>query len=81
MGRRIHPALTTLSFSDVSRIEVLRGPAPVTYGATSFVGVIQVIHNDATFEGRELELHGGSFGTGGGAYSTQIPLPGTAHRG
>ena len=75
-GGAFNPALTTLSFSDVSRIEVLRGPAPVTYGATSFVGVIQVVHNDATFEGRELELRGGSFGTGGGAFSTQIPLPG-----
>src|SRR6266496_4403455 len=75
-GGAFNPALTTLSLSDISRIEVLRGPAPVTYGATSFVGVIQVIHNDATFEGHELEMHGGSFGTGGGSFSTQIPLPG-----
>jgi iron complex outermembrane receptor protein len=43
-GGAFNPALTTLDLNDVARIEVLRGAAPVMYGATSFVGVIHVIH-------------------------------------
>lgn len=43
-GGAFNPALTTLDLNNVARIEVLRGAAPVMYGATSFVGVIQVIH-------------------------------------
>ena len=43
-GGAFNPALTTLDLTNVERIEVLRGGAPVSYGATSFVGVIQVIH-------------------------------------
>lgn len=38
------PALTSLDISNVKRIEVLKGAAPVSYGATSFVGVINVVH-------------------------------------
>ena len=43
-GGAFNPALATLSLTDIARIEVMRGPAPVTYGATSFVGVIHVVH-------------------------------------
>ncbi len=43
-GGSFNPALATLDLTNVERIEVLRGAAPVMYGATSFVGVIQVIH-------------------------------------
>ncbi len=43
-GGAFNPALTTLDLNNVERIEVLRGAAPVMYGATSFVGVIQIIH-------------------------------------
>jgi iron complex outermembrane receptor protein len=75
-GGAFNPALTTLDLNDIDRIEVLRGPAPVTYGATSFVGVIQVVHKDAAAEGRSLTLHGGSYGSGGGSFSTAIPLGG-----
>src|SRR5438067_1179351 len=46
-GGALNPAISTLSLRDVARIEVLRGPAPVTYGATSFVGVIHVVHEPA----------------------------------
>jgi iron complex outermembrane receptor protein len=75
-GGTFNPALTSLSLSDLERIEVLRGPAPVTYGATSFVGVIQVVHKDTTSKERTLELHGGSYASGGAAFSTPIPLSG-----
>ena len=73
-GGSFNPALTTLDLNDIERIEVLRGPAPVTYGATSFVGVIQVIHKDTTSTDRSLTLRGGSFGSGGFVFSTPIPL-------
>src|SRR5262245_11420830 len=75
-GGSFNPALTALDLNDVERIEVLRGPAPVTYGATSFVGVIQVIHKDTTATDRALTLSGGSYGSGGFAFSTPIPLAG-----
>ncbi|HET7924697.1 MAG TPA: Plug domain-containing protein [Rhodanobacteraceae bacterium] len=43
-GGAFTPALATLDVANVERIEVLKGAAPVSYGATSFVGVIHVIH-------------------------------------
>ena len=46
-GGAFNPALPALDLTDVDRIEVLRGAAPVMYGATSFVGVIHVIHREA----------------------------------
>lgn len=75
-GGAFNPALTSLDLNDVERIEVLRGPAPVTYGATSFVGVIHVVHKDTASTDRTLTLRGGSFGTGGFSLSTPVPLSG-----
>src|SRR4029077_1459446 len=46
-GGAFNPALPSLDLNNVDRIEILRGAAPVMYGATSFVGVIQVIHRAA----------------------------------
>ena len=46
-GGTFSPDLPSLSLRDVARIEIMRGPAPVLYGATSIVGVIHVIHNAA----------------------------------
>ncbi len=76
LGGSFNPALTSLNLADVERIEVLRGPAPVMYGATSFVGVIQVVHKDTAATGKELIVRGGSFGSGGVTFSTALPLPG-----
>src|SRR5438270_8786514 len=56
-GGAFNPALTSLNLSDIERIEVIRGPAPVTYGATSFVGVIHVVHKDCMAKEREITLH------------------------
>jgi len=75
-GGAFNPALTTLDLNDLDRIEVLRGPAPVTYGATSFVGVVQAVHKGIDDPERTLTVHGGSYGSGGGAFSTPIPLAG-----
>ncbi len=75
-GGAFNPALSTLSLTDVDRIEVIRGPAPVTYGATSFVGVIHVVHKGTESGERTLTLRGGSYASGGGSFSTPIPLLG-----
>ena len=72
-GGALNPSIATLSLRDVERVEILRGPAPVTYGATSFVGVIHVVHNAAAATARYAEAHGGSFGTGGGAVDIVAP--------
>src|SRR5437588_219315 len=42
-GGAFNPDTQTLDLENVDRIEVVRGAAPVMYGATSFVGVIHVI--------------------------------------
>ncbi len=75
-GGALNPAVASLSLRDVERIEILRGSAPVTYGATSFVGVIHVVHKAAAANATYLEAHGGSFGTGGGAIDFVIPTTG-----
>src|SRR5437660_5179704 len=75
-GGAYNPALTSLNLNDVERIEVMRGPAPITYGATSFVGVIHVIHHGVDSTDRNVELHGGSFESGGGSFSLPVPLGG-----
>ena len=72
-GGALNPDIATLSLRDVDRIEVLRGPAPVTYGATSFVGVIHVVHNSAANRSHYAEIHGGNFGTGGGGIDLGLP--------
>lgn len=45
-GGAFNPDLPAVDLTGVERIEVLRGAAPVMYGATSFTGVIHVIHRD-----------------------------------
>jgi iron complex outermembrane receptor protein len=72
-GGAFNPALSTLNLTDVDRIEVLRGAAPVMYGATSFVGVVHVVHNDPANAQKVIEAHGGSFGSGGGALTAKLP--------
>jgi outer membrane receptor protein involved in Fe transport len=72
-GGAFNPALATLDLNDVDHIEVQRGPAPVMYGATSFVGVIQVVRRPAGEAGTRMRATGGSYGTGGAALATRIP--------
>ncbi|HLZ82045.1 MAG TPA: TonB-dependent receptor [Caulobacteraceae bacterium] len=55
LGGAFNPAIPDLDLTDVERIEVLKGAAPVLYGATSFVGVIQVIHYPAGQAAGQLE--------------------------
>src|SRR5947207_2712468 len=63
-GGAFNPALTSLSLEDVDHVEVLRGPAPVMYGATSFVGVLHVVHRLPADRTREASATIGSYGSG-----------------
>ncbi|HEV2719207.1 MAG TPA: TonB-dependent receptor [Thermoanaerobaculia bacterium] len=70
-GGAFNPDLPSLDLTGVDRIEIVRGAAPVMYGATSFVGVIHVIHRDPGAPGLG-HVYGGSYGTfGAGAV---VPL-------
>jgi iron complex outermembrane receptor protein len=72
-GGAFNPALPILDLKDVERIEVMKGPAPVMYGATSFVGVIQVIRYAAGESSDELRLAVRS--RAGGAVDLATALP------
>ncbi len=72
-GGAFNPALETLDLTDVDRIEVLRGAAPVTYGATSFVGVINVVRSSPADGGESLRAVGGSYGSGGLVWRKSLP--------
>jgi iron complex outermembrane recepter protein len=72
-GGAFNPAITTLDLLDVSRIEVLKGAAPVMYGATSFVGVVQALHFPAGEASNVAELAYGTYGSTRGSVSTALP--------
>jgi iron complex outermembrane receptor protein len=78
-GGAFNPALAALVLSNIERVEVLRGAAPVMYGATSFVGVIHVIHRAAGEPGRLARLSYGSFGSATLTASSALP-PGDRYR-
>ena len=62
-GGAFTPALATLNLANVERIEVVKGAAPVSYGATSFVGVIHVNHYAAGAGTEQVEFGIGSRGS------------------
>ncbi len=62
-GGAFNPDLPSIDLNGVERIEILRGAAPVRYGATSFVGVINIIHRDAGAGRNELSASVGSRGS------------------
>lgn len=76
-GGAFDPALTSLSLRDVERVEVLRGGAPVTFGATSFVGVIHVVHKAAAADRSYASGQIGSYTSGGGGVDLALPSVGT----
>jgi len=71
-GGAFNPALTTLDMTNIERIEVMRGSAPVLYGATSFVGVIHVIHYAAGASEQRAWVGAGSHGTTRAGVSTVL---------
>ena len=78
-GGAFNPALATLDLSDVERIEVMRGAAPVMYGATSFVGVIQVIRRAPGDKYGHIAASGGSYGSGSVEGRYALPDLGPLH--
>lgn len=72
-GGVFNPAVTTLSMSNIDRIEVQRGSAPVMYGATSFVGVIHVIHAAAGNVNSEASIGIGSHQSVNVGVATNLP--------
>ncbi len=46
-GGAFNPATASFDPIDLEQIELLRGAAPVSFGATSFVGVVHALHNAA----------------------------------
>jgi iron complex outermembrane receptor protein len=76
-GGAFNPSVESLNFNDVERIEIVRGAAPVMYGATSFVGAIQVVRRPADAPGGSIEAFGGNRGSGGGALAAALPKLGS----
>lgn len=74
VGGAFNPDLATVDLTGVDRIEVIRGSAPVKYGATSFVGVINIIHAKAGAPGYTAGASAGSYGSHG--VSSVAPLAG-----
>ena len=77
-GGAFSPALATLNLNNVERIEVVKGAAPVSYGATSFVGVIHVLHRAAGQGNATVGLGIGSRGSARAALA--LPLSNTDDR-
>src|SRR5713226_9484007 len=70
-GGAFNPDLQTLDLENIDRIEVVRGAAPVMYGATSFVGVIHVIHREPGAPAA-ARVSLGNFRSGGSSFSLPI---------
>lgn len=75
-GGAFNPSIPTLDLNNVEKIEVLRGAAPVVYGATAFVGVIQVIHYAAGEAADRAQLSYGSYGSVSGEVAKALPQVG-----
>ncbi len=72
-GGAFNPAISTLNLSDVERIEVLKGAAPVMYGATSFVGVVQVLHYPAGEASDSADIALGNYRSARGTAAFALP--------
>src|SRR5262249_54070211 len=75
-GGAFNPAVTSLDLNDVERIEVVKGAAPVMFGATSFVGVIHVIRYPAGESVEQASIAGGGRSSAAGSLSTALPALG-----
>ncbi len=75
-GGAFNPDLPSIDLNDVARIEVIRGAAPVKYGATAFVGIINIIHRPAGDPTHDLSASVGSWDSGNFSFSTPLPSAG-----
>jgi len=62
-GGAFNPAITTFDLAGLERIEILKGSAPVMYGATSFVGVVQALHYPAGLTPTGTSVSYGTYGS------------------
>lgn len=72
-GGAFNPGITSLDFNNTQRVEVLKGSAPVMYGATSFVAVVQVLHYPAGEASNEADFAVGNFGSARGSAAFALP--------
>ena len=72
VGGAFDPDLSSIDLNGVDRIEVIRGSTPVKYGATSFVGVINVIHVKAGAPQGTASASLGSYGSS--SVGVSVPL-------
>jgi iron complex outermembrane receptor protein len=72
-GGAFNPMITTLNFNDIERVEVLKGAAPVMYGATAFVGVVHAIHYPAGEAADAADLAYGTYGSVRGSMAIALP--------
>jgi len=72
-GGAFNPAITSLNLNDVERIEVLKGAAPVMYGATSFVGVVHALHYPAGQASNTADIAFGNYGSARGTAAFALP--------
>jgi outer membrane receptor protein involved in Fe transport len=76
LGGAFNPAIPDLDLTNVERIEVLKGAAPVVFGATAFVGVIQVIHYPAGKADRHISAGYGEHGSWSASGAVVLPALG-----
>ena len=76
LGGAFNPAIPDLNLTDVDRIEILKGSAPVIYGATAFVGVIQIIHYPAGKAADQMSVSAGTHDSWRGNASIALPTIG-----
>jgi outer membrane receptor protein involved in Fe transport len=69
-GGAFNPDLPSIDLNDIDHVEVLHGAAPVKYGATAFVGVINLIHRPPGSPGRASAYLGSR-----GSVEASVALP------
>ncbi len=68
--------LSTLTTDNVDRIEILRGPASVLYGADAVSGVVQIFtRGGAASPGLTVEARGGTYHTGDASVALRGGVP------
>lgn len=72
-GGAFNPGITSLDFTNAQRVEVMKGSAPVMYGATSFVAVVQLLHYPAGEASNEADISVGNYGSARGSASFALP--------
>lgn len=75
-GGAFNPQTVQVDLTGVERIEIVRGAAPVTYGTTSFNGVIHIIHYAAGDAPSRVTVGAGSRGSYLASVTASLPSVG-----